>query len=98
MLVDCHMHSRFSFDAQPDTVQQIAEASIERGLSTIAITDHKDYFYHGKPPMELDVPGVLAEIDAVRAQYDGKIEAEGHRIGRDPCRPGCGSAARSLFV
>ena len=74
MLVDCHMHSRFSFDAQPDTVQQIAEASIERGLSTIAITDHKDYFYHGKPPMELDVPGVLAEIDAVRAQYDGKIE------------------------
>lgn len=74
MLVDCHMHSRFSFDAQPDTVQQIAEASIRRGLSVIAITDHKDYFYHGKPPMELDVQGALAEIDAARAQYGDRIE------------------------
>lgn len=91
MLVDLHMHSCFSFDAQPDTIPQIAEASVARGLSAIAITDHKDYFYKGKPPMDLDLDGVMAEIDQARALYGDRIEilrgVELGEIHADPDAP-----------
>lgn len=73
MLVDLHMHSAFSFDAQPDTVPAIAAASVARGLSTIAICDHKDYFWN-LPPQALDIEGVQAQIDVARAQYGDQIE------------------------
>lgn len=87
MLVDLHMHSRFSFDAQPDTVQDIAAASIKRGLSTIVISDHKDYFWKQRP-MGLDIAGVQAEIDAARAQYGGRIEIlKGIELGEPHADP-----------
>lgn len=93
MLVDLHMHSRFSFDAQPDTVQDIAAASIKRGLSTIVISDHKDYFWKQRP-MELDIAGVQAEIDAACAQYGGGIEIlKGIELGE----PHAGPAAMELL-
>lgn len=87
MLVDLHMHSRFSFDAQPDTVQDIAEASIVRGLSTIVISDHKDYFWN-HPPMELDIRGVQEEIDAARAAYGDRLEIlKGIELGEPNASP-----------
>lgn len=93
MLVDLHMHSRFSFDAQPDSVPEIAAASIKRGLSVISITDHKDFFHGGQAPMELDVPGVLAEIEQAQRQYAGQIEIlKGIEVGEIHADP----AAREL--
>lgn len=87
MLVDLHMHSHFSFDAQPNTVMELAAASIKRGLSVIAVTDHKDYFWN-RPPMELDLAGVQAEIDAARAQYGGQIEIlKGIELGEPNADP-----------
>ncbi|MGN1009156.1 MAG: histidinol-phosphatase HisJ family protein [Butyricicoccus sp.] len=87
MLIDLHMHSRFSFDAQQDTVPEIAAASIARGLSTIVISDHKDYFWK-QPPMELDIAGVQAEIDAARAQYGDEIEIlKGIELGEPNADP-----------
>ncbi len=74
MLVDCHMHSHFSFDAQPDSIEQIAASSIRRGLKAIVISDHKDYFYHGMPPQKLEIQGAFEEIDRTRQLYDGQIE------------------------
>ena len=87
MLVDLHMHSHFSFDAQPNTVMELAAASIKRGLSVIAVTDHKDYFWN-HPPMELDLAGVQAEIDKARAQYGGQIEIlKGIELGEPNADP-----------
>lgn len=87
MLVDLHMHSRFSFDAQQDTVPEIAAASIARGLSTIVISDHKDFFWK-QPPMELDIAGVQAEIDEARARYGDKIEIlKGIELGEPNADP-----------
>lgn len=98
MLVDLHMHSRFSFDAQPDTVQDIAAASIKRGLSTIVISDHKDYFWKQRP-MGLDIAGVQAEIDAARAQYGGRIEIlKGIELGEPARRSGGDGAAESVSL
>ncbi len=87
MLVDLHMHSHFSFDAQPNTVMELAAASIKRGLSVIAITDHKDYFWN-RPPMELDLAGVQAEIDKARTQYGDQIEVlKGIELGEPNADP-----------
>lgn len=87
MLVDLHMHSRFSFDAQQDTVPEIAAASIARGLSTIVISDHKDFFWK-QPPMELDIAGVQSEIDEARTRYGDKIEIlKGIELGEPNADP-----------
>lgn len=87
MLVDLHMHSCFSFDAQPDSVQDIAAASIARGLSTIVIADHKDFFWN-QPAQELDLAGVQAQIDAARAQYGDRIEIlKGIELGEPHASP-----------
>lgn len=41
MLIDCHMHTCHSFDADPSaTPYAMCEAAIKKGLSAIAITDH----------------------------------------------------------
>lgn len=40
MLIDCHTHSRNSFDADNDTVIERCERAIQLGLDAMAITDH----------------------------------------------------------
>ncbi len=87
MLVDLHMHSHFSFDAQPDSIPDIAAASIQRGLSAIVISDHKDYFWN-KPPLPLDLDGIMAEIDTARELYGDKIEIlKGIELGEPNADP-----------
>ena len=40
MLIDCHTHSRNSFDADNDTVIERCERAMQLGLDAMAITDH----------------------------------------------------------
>ncbi len=40
MIIDCHTHSRNSFDADNDTVIERCERAIQLGLDAMAITDH----------------------------------------------------------
>lgn len=41
-LVDCHVHSTFSPDAE-DTIDSMCEAAVAAGLSEICFTDHADF-------------------------------------------------------
>lgn len=45
-ICDMHMHSRFSFDAEPDfSPDAVCRAAIEKGICDIAITDHFEANY-----------------------------------------------------
>ncbi len=71
MLIDLHTHSKYSFDAQ-DEIIDITKSAIEKGISYLAITDHKDYFWN-KPEIELDIESIQRDIDNIRSQFSGKI-------------------------
>ena len=47
MLVDYHLHSNFSFDGT-QSLRELCEAAVSRGLSEIAVTEHMD-IYKDKP-------------------------------------------------
>ncbi len=60
MLEDFHMHTNFSADADPEsTPRKMIEASIEKGLTGICITDHEDIDY----PPHLVENGFLVDYD-----------------------------------
>ena len=56
MIIDCHTHSRNSFDADNDTVKERCQRAIQLGLDAMAITDHcevnrfyeKEYYHKTK--------------------------------------------------
>ena len=67
-LVDCHTHTRFSFDASPDvTHEKMCEAAIAMGLSAIAFTDHYD--------VNGDVEGIYDRFSADEA-FSAALEAK----------------------
>lgn len=74
MLADLHMHTEYSEDAKPDAaVESICRAAVERGLDIIALTDHKDFYYH-KPAQYLDIEAQQRDIARCKAQFDGQLE------------------------
>lgn len=50
MIIDCHTHTRNSFDADNDTVIERCERAIQLGLDAMAVTDHCEVnrFYEKK--------------------------------------------------
>ncbi len=87
MIIDCHTHSRNSFDADNDTVIERCERAIELGLDAMAITDHCEVnrFYE-KEHYIIDFEqkyddycfgkayeNSMAEITAAKEQYKDKV-------------------------
>lgn len=70
--IDYHLHSRHSFDGQ-ETVADICRAAIARGRQEIAITDHLDIFSDRPFEATLDVSACFAEIEAARAEFEGRL-------------------------
>lgn len=87
MIIDCHTHSRNSFDADNDTVIERCERAIQLGLDAMAITDHCEvnrYYekehYHINFEQKYDDYGFrkafedsMDETDSAKALYDGKF-------------------------
>ena len=73
MLADFHMHTKYSYDAEPDSVEETCRASIEKGLSVIALVDHKDFFRQ-KECDPLDLAPRLADIRACQEKFAGQLE------------------------
>ncbi len=73
MMVDLHMHSEYSEDAKPNaSVDAICRAAIDKGLDTIALTDHKDFFFT-KSPMALDIQALSRDIAMCQQKYAGQL-------------------------
>lgn len=78
-ICDLHMHSRFSFDAEPDfSPDAVCRAAIEKGITDIAITDHFEANY--KTSLDdltrssvYDHEGAFAEIMEAKEKYKDKL-------------------------
>ena len=87
MLLDLHMHTGYSDDAEPHTVEQKVRACIERGLGVIAITDHLDFWHH-LPPQGTDIEGCIRDMRAAKAVFAEDIELlAGVEIGQPYADP-----------
>jgi len=68
MLVDYHIHSKFSPDSKAE-ISNIAASAVLRGVSEIAITDH----YHIGRNNDIDFDEYFAEIRRVQKMYEGEF-------------------------
>jgi histidinol-phosphatase (PHP family) len=73
MLIDCHLHSTISPDAQSPIID-MCRSAVRKGVSVICFTEHFDlnpsdsthgYYNHEK---------YISEIDQAKAVFDGKVE------------------------
>jgi len=76
LLLDCHIHSRFSCDSDA-TVEAICQAACERGLGLICLTDHVDL-----DPLDwgygyFDYEGYKVAIEEAQTRWEGRLEVLG---------------------
>lgn len=84
-LFDFHMHTCFSGDCDTPAEEMI-ESAIQKGLSSICITDHNDPDF---PPSEncfdLDTPAYLTALTALQERYKEQIDVRiGVELGLQP--------------
>lgn len=73
MLLDLHLHSQYSDDADPKaTVESICRAAAARGIGTITLTDHKDFWFR-HPPMALDIEAQRRDVARCQAEFAGQV-------------------------
>lgn len=80
ILTDSHMHTAFSSDSETP-MEAMIQASIEKGLTSICITDHHDIeipCLYGGLDFQLDTPSYLKEYHRLKEIYGSKIDL---RIG-----------------
>lgn len=95
---DYHMHTEFSTDSKA-SVKSMLDASVERGLRSVCITDHLDLDYPedkelGPDPFLLDLKKYFEMLTRTRKEYRGKLDV---RIGVElGLQPHLGEAYRKL--
>ncbi|MBR5485351.1 MAG: histidinol-phosphatase HisJ family protein [Oscillospiraceae bacterium] len=85
ILLDCHSHSSYSFDAH-DSLEAMCEQAIKLGLQAYAVTDHcecngyYDAQHYGKQPNEFEVFGCakttqmsIEHTTRLKEKLDGKL-------------------------
>lgn len=84
MQLDLHIHSHYSFDAESDTIEQLAQTAIKRKLSIIAITDHYEFFRKKKEqPEQFDVIQQQCELEQAQKKFDGLLTVlKGIEVGQ----------------
>ena len=86
---DYHMHTGFSSDSEAP-VRSMLNASIERGLTSVCITDHLDLDYPedeelGPEPFRLDLEKYFQALTRIREEYSGKLDVRiGVEMGLQP--------------
>lgn len=70
---DLHVHSVFSVDGH-NTLRDMCLVGIERGLEVICFTEHYDLNPQDQGYGFFDKAGFFRAIDAVRKEFQGKIE------------------------
>lgn len=78
MLVDFHMHTNFSTDADRcSTPESMIEGAIKKGLKSICLTDHQDYDYPSRDDEKefgLDYDAYFATLLPLKEKYKDSIE------------------------
>ena len=75
MLVDLHMHTEYSMDAQsPQSPLAKARAALARGLGIIAITDHLDFYHRHGPAENRDIEVCVRAVRAAKEAFAGRLE------------------------
>jgi histidinol-phosphatase (PHP family) len=69
---DYHLHSYFSPDSRQSMVD-ICERAIERGITEISITDHADYIEYADGDEFYNPAGYFQALEQVREQYEGRL-------------------------
>ena len=86
---DYHMHTEFSTDSEA-TVKSMLDASVERGLRSVCITDHLDLDYPedeelGPDPFQLDLEKYFETLTQIREEYREKLDVRiGVELGLQP--------------
>lgn len=84
--VDTHSHTFRSFDGLY-RVEELLDSAIEKGIQTVAITDHveMDWFYGHVREYNKTAYNSYAEVTKAKKDYEGKIEVlVGIELG-EPC-------------
>lgn len=84
MLVDLHMHTSYSVDAEPgQTPADKVKACIKRGIEIAALTDHYEFYHRHAPSENLDVETCIREAWDAKRLFSDKIEVlAGIEIGQ----------------
>lgn len=85
MLFDYHMHSNFSADSDIP-IENMVQASINKGLTEICFTEHIDYEYPDPTiSFDLDIPAYTETINMLREKYKDIISIKkGVELGLQP--------------
>lgn len=79
-LVDCHNHTKYSFDGK-DTVKDMIESAIDKGISVFSITDHADVNYY-EQNIEENVGKSVSQINDFKEQYKDIKLLSGVELGQ----------------
>ena len=86
---DFHMHTKFSTDSDA-SVRSMLDASVDRGIQTVCITDHLDLDYPpdeelGSEPFRFDLKEYFAVLTQIREEYRGRLDVRmGVELGLQP--------------
>jgi len=70
--LDCHMHSIYSDGRH--TIDDVAKSALEKGLTTIAVTDHMPLPYPTRYAMDRErLPAYREAIGAARLKYGDRL-------------------------
>lgn len=85
MLFDYHMHSDFSADSETP-MEEMVQASIEKGLTEICFTEHIDFEYPDPTiTFDLDIPNYTKKLTEMRTKYKDTITIKkGVELGLQP--------------
>jgi len=73
MIIDTHVHSKFSIDGQ-STVEEMVLSAIEKSVAVLCFTEHVDYDPADHGYGFFDYESYSTEIERVRDAYSDKIE------------------------
>lgn len=73
MLLDLHTHSKYSYDAELDAMEDACRCAAENGLSIIGFTDHVEFF-RKNPMVSIDMMARRRDIHICREKSNGKLD------------------------
>ncbi len=84
MLIDLHMHTDYSADAEsPQSPAGKVRACIGKGLGIVALTDHWEFYRSHGPGENRDVEACLRDAWETKRAFEGQIEVlAGLEIGQ----------------
>ncbi len=69
---DTHVHSQFSADTRTSMREQV-QGALRLGLAGLAFTDHVEWYPEDETYHFLDPAAYFAELEAIRAQVNGRV-------------------------